>query len=103
MKARYYCEYCGVEVRPGAISCPSCGRVFTAVRCPECGFEGKASQFAHGCPSCGYMEKKKAEAPARASPAPRPKRTLSRGFYTVAGIVLAALVVALLVVLLVRP
>ena len=64
MKARYFCENCGAEVRPGASSCPSCGRVFTAVRCPECGFEGRASEFARGCPSCGFMEHKKIEPPA---------------------------------------
>jgi hypothetical protein len=110
MKARYFCENCGAEVRPGASSCPSCGRMFTAVRCPECGFEGRASEFAGGCPSCGFMEQKKAEpSPARAprsaptSRSPRRvRRTLSARFYRVAGIILLALVVALLALLFIR-
>ncbi|HTZ50943.1 MAG TPA: zinc ribbon domain-containing protein [Spirochaetia bacterium] len=53
-KARFFCEQCGAEVRAGASSCPSCGSVFTAVRCPECGYEGRAPEFKAGCPVCGY-------------------------------------------------
>jgi hypothetical protein len=34
--------------------CPHCGRVFTAVRCPECGYVGQARDFGAGCPNCGY-------------------------------------------------
>jgi uncharacterized membrane protein YvbJ len=103
MKARYFCENCGVEVRPGASSCPSCGRVFTAVRCPECGFEGRASEFARGCPSCGFMEQKKLQ-PLPARPAEkRSRRTFSARFYRIAGVVLLALVVILVALILLRP
>jgi hypothetical protein len=55
-KARYFCENCGAEVRAGAASCPKCRRVFSAVRCPECGYMGKASEFREGCPSCGFLQ-----------------------------------------------
>jgi hypothetical protein len=107
MKARYFCENCGAEVRPGASSCPSCGRVFTAVRCPECGFEGRASEFARGCPSCGFMVQKKNETPPPLPPprpaAPRHRRTFSARFYRIAGIVLLALVVILVALILLRP
>jgi uncharacterized membrane protein YvbJ len=103
MKARYFCENCGAEVRPGASSCPSCGRVFTAVRCPECGFEGRASEFAKGCPSCGFMEQKKLELLPARPVEKRSQRTFSARFYKVAGIVLLALVVILVAVILLRP
>ena len=99
MKARYFCENCGAEVRSGASHCPSCGRTFTAVRCPQCGFEGTSAAFSRGCPSCGYMEEKKA-VQGSASPASRPvkrptRRTYSARFYRVAGFVLLGLVAAL--------
>jgi len=118
MKARYFCENCGAEVRAGAASCPSCGRVFTAVRCPQCGFEGRAPDFARGCPSCGFMEEKKSAPPGKGTPksgAPRPaavrsarrrpapsRASLSPRFYRVAGIVLLALVVILVALLFFR-
>ncbi len=37
-----------------ARSCPECGRFFSAVRCPRCGYSGSAAKFAAGCPVCGY-------------------------------------------------
>jgi ssDNA-binding Zn-finger/Zn-ribbon topoisomerase 1 len=77
--------------------------VFTAVRCPECGFEGRASEFARGCPSCGYMEQKKVTPAAARPPVKDRKRTFSATFYRVAGIVLLVLVVALVALLLLRP
>jgi hypothetical protein len=55
MKARFFCESCGAEVSHSQKVCPSCGRTFTAVKCPKCGFEGGAKQFARGCPQCGYL------------------------------------------------
>jgi uncharacterized membrane protein YvbJ len=103
MKARYFCENCGVEVRPGASSCPSCGRVFTAVRCPECGFEGRASEFAMGCPSCGFMEQKKADPLPSRLVEKRNRRSFSARFYRIAGIVLLALAVILVALILLRP
>ena len=51
----FYCENCGDTVSLKADSCPSCGRRFDAVKCPECGFSGKAALFSDGCPTCGYL------------------------------------------------
>ena len=52
---QFYCENCGNSVSLRADSCPSCGRRFDAVKCPECGFSGKSNLFSDGCPSCGYL------------------------------------------------
>jgi hypothetical protein len=103
MKARYFCENCGKEVSPGASTCPWCGRVFTAVRCPECGFEGKTSDFRTGCPSCGFNQPVPAAASA-AAPPPRLRRRslLSARFYRIAGVILLVLLVALLGLLFMR-
>jgi uncharacterized membrane protein YvbJ len=95
MKALFFCENCGKEVRPGAFTCPWCGRVFTAVRCPECGFEGKASEFTHGCPACGFNEQPQpapALTPSQTSRRPLP----SIRFYRIAGVILLCLLVLLL-------
>lgn len=35
--------------------CPYCGRLFSGVKCPICGFEEKPALFTEGCPQCGYM------------------------------------------------
>lgn len=51
----FYCENCGNSVALKADSCPSCGRRFDAVKCPECSFSGKSNLFSDGCPSCGYL------------------------------------------------
>jgi len=67
--ARFFCEQCGAEVRAGAPSCPSCGSTFTAVRCPECGHEGRAAEFKSGCPVCGYAALGGGSGPARDRPA----------------------------------
>jgi len=101
MKARYFCENCGKEVSPGASTCPWCGRAFTAVRCPECGFEGKAADFRTGCPVCGFNQPVPA---ASSAPAPRPPRksVLSARFYRIAGVVLLGLIAALLCLLLLQ-
>ena len=55
MKARFYCENCGKEVPFNAEVCPYCGKIFEAVKCPICGYEGKPSEFSNGCPVCGYL------------------------------------------------
>jgi len=55
MKLRFFCEQCGTEVPRNTPRCPVCGRYFTAVQCPQCGFRGSESDFASGCPTCGYM------------------------------------------------
>jgi predicted RNA-binding Zn-ribbon protein involved in translation (DUF1610 family) len=55
MKLRFFCEQCGTEVPKNTVRCPSCGRYFTAIQCPQCGFRGSETDFAAGCPTCGYM------------------------------------------------
>jgi hypothetical protein len=114
MKARFFCESCGAEVSHAAKICPSCGKTFTAIRCPRCGFEGGAKQFSRGCPGCGYLNVvPPADVGAAGGPADRrrvprsrprsfalPRLRLSATFYRTALIVLAALLVALVAVLL---
>ena len=56
MKLRYFCDLCGTEVPKNTVRCPSCGRYFTAIQCPRCGFRGEEKDFAAGCPKCGYMK-----------------------------------------------
>jgi hypothetical protein len=51
---RFFCENCGAEVPLSARHCPHCGREFSQVRCPACGFVGDDSLFKNGCPHCGY-------------------------------------------------
>jgi len=74
-RPRYYCEHCGAEVRKDARICPRCGRFFSSVKCPRCGYVGVADDFDGGCPVCGYAdaanaapEPIKALAPASSSP-----------------------------------
>ncbi|HON89096.1 MAG TPA: zinc-ribbon domain-containing protein [Spirochaetales bacterium] len=50
---KYYCQNCGKEVAAAAKRCPSCGRIFTSVLCPRCGFSGPEEIFVEGCPLCG--------------------------------------------------
>lgn len=57
-KAKFFCENCGAEVDQSARFCKKCGRFFTSVRCPCCGFSGPANDFTNGCPNCGYAEGK---------------------------------------------
>lgn len=107
MKARFFCESCGAEVGHSEKVCPSCGKTFTAVKCPRCGFEGGAKQFGRGCPQCGYLNVlsplaggpesgsrgrgRKSGTPVRAFALPRLR--LPARFYRIA---LASLVVLLL-------
>jgi len=97
--ARYFCEACGAEVHAGASTCPSCGSIFTAVRCPECGYEGRAPEFRAGCPVCGYHAKPMGSTlvePAAGGPA---KRGMPPAFYKAAIIVLGVLILGLVIVL----
>ncbi len=55
-KPKYYCERCGAEVRKDARVCPRCGRFFSSVKCPRCGYVGASDDFAAGCPVCGYAD-----------------------------------------------
>jgi len=50
----FYCETCGHQVGVNEDECPHCGMPFYGVRCPRCGFNGKARQFVNGCPQCGF-------------------------------------------------
>ncbi len=94
-RPRYYCEACGLEVRKDARVCPRCGRFFSSVKCPHCGYVGKADDFASGCPECGYAE--------AANPSPEPIRSLPAEAppipwwaYLAAALVIFGLVLALL-------
>ncbi len=51
---KFFCEFCGTEVKRNDKFCPSCGKFFAAVKCPSCGLTGQAPVFVKGCPSCGY-------------------------------------------------
>ena len=53
----FFCENCGTEVPRKAAKCPGCGRYFSSVRCPKCGFSGPENLFGGGCPLCGYSSK----------------------------------------------
>jgi hypothetical protein len=110
MKARFFCESCGAEVRHSETVCPSCGKTFTAVRCPRCGFEGGAKQFARGCHGCGYLNvipPSVEKAVQRPAGAPRssvrgfslPALKLPARFYRIALVLLAVLLLGLVVLL----
>lgn len=53
-EAKFFCESCGNEVPRNSKTCPSCGKFFASVRCPQCGRTGSNDDFANGCPTCGY-------------------------------------------------
>lgn len=52
---RFFCENCGEEVEEDQELCPHCGAIFTAIKCPRCGYRGKLHEFFNGCPSCGFL------------------------------------------------
>lgn len=54
-KASFYCDNCGSLVAANATNCPTCGRHFSAIKCPKCEYTGALREFAEGCPICGYM------------------------------------------------
>lgn len=62
-RPRFFCEHCGAEVPRSARRCASCGRIFSSVLCPKCGFSGAENLFSAGCPDCGYSR----------PPSPRPE------------------------------
>jgi len=66
-KPRFFCESCGHEVKQNAKICLHCGKFFSSVKCPACGFSGDSPAFNEGCPVCGYavfgQGKKKPQAP----------------------------------------
>lgn len=51
---RFFCMSCGKEVDAESDACPSCGKLFRAVRCPKCSFTGEGELFIDGCPNCSY-------------------------------------------------
>ena len=53
-KAKFFCEFCGNEVKQNDKVCQYCGKFFSSVRCPNCGKSGRTEEFTHGCPACGY-------------------------------------------------
>ena len=53
-EAKFFCESCGSEVPRNSRTCPTCGKFFMSVRCPQCGRIGSNEDFKNGCPTCGY-------------------------------------------------
>lgn len=53
-EAKFFCESCGSEVPRNSKVCPTCGKFFASVRCPQCGRIGTNEDFKAGCPTCGY-------------------------------------------------
>ena len=53
-EAKFFCESCGSEVPRNSKTCPTCGKFFASVRCPQCGRIGSNEDFKNGCPTCGY-------------------------------------------------
>ena len=41
-KAKFFCEFCGNEVKQHDKVCQYCGKT------------GRTEEFTHGCPACGY-------------------------------------------------
>jgi hypothetical protein len=105
MKLRYFCDGCGKEVPRNSRRCPSCGKFFTAIECPSCGYQGEAGDFDTGCPHCGYLKLPGSElpkfnrfglkvSPGTASPPP--------ALFRILGLVLALMLVGFLVILFLR-
>ena len=55
---RFFCDNCGTLVNKNASRCPGCGRFFSLVKCPMCGYSDRPAFFTNGCPVCGYAEEK---------------------------------------------
>ena len=102
MKARFFCDSCGASVGARADRCPACGKVFSAVRCPRCGYEGKPSDFGKGCPACGYLATDAGSAHGRRRSPRRPELRISPLVARLAGGALLLLLLAFCVVLIAR-
>jgi len=104
MKVRYFCANCGAEVGLREQICPNCQRGFLSVKCPRCGFNGKADLFLAGCPSCGYMHASEPETKSAGSMDRSHQEPAHRGLpsriYRLAGIALIALIAVFLAILL---
>ena len=92
-EAKYFCEFCDTEVEEDAKECPKCGRVFSSVVCSSCGYSGAGSEFASGCPKCGYADKRGKERTA-AVRQKREKRTTHVPWwvYFIAGVALGVVI-----------
>jgi predicted ATP-dependent serine protease len=77
-KPHFFCENCGTEVPRQAAKCPGCGRYFSSVRCPKCGFVGAEQLFAGGCPICGYSSAG-GTAPSQEGASPEPESSRRKG------------------------
>ena len=93
-RPRYFCEHCGAEVGKDARLCPRCGRFFSSVKCPRCGYVGEGDDFVRGCPVCGYADAANA-APEPLRPAALPAQNLPWWSYPAAAALLLALVILL--------
>jgi len=78
----YTCDHCAAPVGLHDARCPSCGKLFDAVRCPRCGHQGPPRTFVSGCPSCRYLAPR---------PGPAPRRPRRRSLFVPAMSVLLAL------------
>ncbi len=79
--------------------------MFTAVRCPECGYEGRAPEFKSGCPVCGYAALGTAQAPGgrgSTAPARKKRRGMPLIFSRIALLALSLALVGLVLVLILR-
>ncbi|MDR1301877.1 MAG: zinc ribbon domain-containing protein [Treponema sp.] len=93
-KIRFFCDNCGTEVAREEDACPECGRPFSSVRCPTCGFSGSLDDFQECCPACGYVvypqEQSAPKVPSRQAP-PRYEyegRSLPLWVYLITGLAL---------------
>jgi hypothetical protein len=86
----FFCEYCGAEVRRDARLCPRCGRFFSSVKCPKCGFVGTADAFDSGCPDCGYAVAANPP-PEDLKPAPLPAKPLPWWAFAVVALLILVL------------
>ena len=79
-KAQFFCENCGAEVGENARFCPTCGRFFASVRCPQCGYTGSTSAFKKGCPKCHYAMPP-SESIKSAPPSVKTKKSIFSSFF----------------------